>query len=388
MSHQSAEKHEPDNSSNKKSADSVQIKIIRQNSQNRPADIGDNWITTNGQYSYGKVTAIVPRLSDYDPENLTYLVDVALNGQQFTGRPLNFRYYDVTITSIEPPIGPAVGGTNIKIIGRGLYDAGVKRVRILTKDGKGKREVAADWDKKLRCLRVTMPAYKWLFAEEQEQDDQEETEEKKKAPLVVQAVDIKLTLNNQEWIDALQFNYHDSEISRITYANQVGPAEATPEDREHIWNAEDPEEHWPDDMPEEERKKREDEKGKKTAEEAEEVNTVAKRKGMRIYIHGVNFKRTDTMQVRFLLDNFSPVLVKPVFKNTKLLGSVIPHMGDDVPIGQHPCVVELTLNGQQFTENGAKFTFNQVDPKMSEEELRKIEEEEQKNTKKAPLKKK
>jgi hypothetical protein len=86
----------------------------------------------------------------------------------------------------------------------------------VTKDGKGKREVAADWDKKLRCLRVTMPAYKWLFAEEQTAED--ETEEKKKEPLITQAVDIKLTLNNQEWIDALHFNYHDTEITRIAYA--------------------------------------------------------------------------------------------------------------------------------------------------------------------------
>jgi hypothetical protein len=141
-------------------------------------------------------------------------------------------------------------------------------------------------------------------------------------------------------------------------------------------------------LPDEERKKREDERAKKVTEESEEVNTVAKRKGMRVYLHGVNFKRTDNMQARFFIESFGPVSVRPVFKNTKLLGAVIPHMGDDVPIGQHHCVVELTLNGQQFTENGSKFLFNQVDPKMTEEELRKIEEEEQKNTKKAPPKKK
>lgn len=303
---------------------------------------------------------------------------------------MNFRYYDVRITSIEPSIGPSAGGTNIKIIGRGLYDAGVKRIRIVTQDGKGKREVAADWDKKLRCLRVTIPSYKWLFAEEMEEEEVE-GEEKKKAPLVTQSVNIKLTLNNQEWIDALQFHYHDCEISRVAYANPA--PDATTEEREHIWNAEEPEEHWPDDMPEEERKKREDEKAKKVAEEAEEVNTTAKRKNMRIYIHGSNFSKADHLKVQFTLDNpsvgsWAPVSVRPVFKNKKLLGAVIPHMGDEVPIGQHPCVVELTLNGQQFTEGGAKFLFNQVDPKMTEEELRKIEEEEQKNTKKAPPKKK
>ena len=113
----------------------------------------------------GKIIATVPKLAEYDPENLGYLVDVALNGQQFTGKPVNFRYYDVTITSIDPPIGPSIGGTNIKISGRGIYDESVKKIRIMTKDGTGRREVTADWDKKLKCMRVTVPAYNWLFAE-------------------------------------------------------------------------------------------------------------------------------------------------------------------------------------------------------------------------------
>ena len=111
-------------------------------------------------------------------------------------------------------------------------------------------------------------------------------------------------------------------------------------------------------MPEEEKKKREDEKARKRQEETEEANTVAKRKGYRILVHGTNFQRTDYISLRFSLENYAPIYVRPVYKNSKLLGAVIPHMGDDVPIGHHPLVVELTLNGQQFTENGHKFLFN------------------------------
>lgn len=56
-------------------------------------------------------------MANYDPENMTYSVDVALNGQQFTGKPVNFRYYDVKIEKIEPDFGPQVGGTNVMICG-------------------------------------------------------------------------------------------------------------------------------------------------------------------------------------------------------------------------------------------------------------------------------
>lgn len=136
------------------------------NGQN--SETNDAWILADGYYQNGKIIATVPKLTDFDNENLTYLVDVALNGQQFTGKPVNFRYYDVKITSIEPKLGPSTGGTNVKINGKGLYDAGVKRIKFSSQDGKGIREVVADWDKKLKCLRVTVPAFKWLFAEEEE----------------------------------------------------------------------------------------------------------------------------------------------------------------------------------------------------------------------------
>jgi len=223
-------------------------------------DLAENWVVTTGKYVNGRITATVPKLTDFDPENLGYLVDVALNGQQFTGKPVNFRYYDVTITSIEPPIGPSGGGTNITIKGRGIYDAGVKKIRILTKDGKGKREVTADWDKKLRCMRVTVPAYNWLFAEQEEEKEEPDVKsprsitgddstivnvvnvEKKKAPLVKQTVDIKMSLNNQEWFDALTFSYHDSEVGHISYLKELGPPDASHDDKEALWNAEEPEE--------------------------------------------------------------------------------------------------------------------------------------------------
>jgi IPT/TIG domain len=100
---------EKQDSSNKKS-DSVRIRNLKNNSSHK-SELVEHWITTNAEYSNGKVTCKVPPVNDYDSENLSYLVNVALNGQQFTGKPVNFRYYDVRITSIEPPIGPSVGGT-------------------------------------------------------------------------------------------------------------------------------------------------------------------------------------------------------------------------------------------------------------------------------------
>lgn len=69
-------------------------------------------------------------------------------------------------------------------------------------------------------------------------------------------------------------------------------------------------------------------------------------------------------------------LVKPVFKSTKKLALEVPDMGAEVELGNHQLVVEVTVNGQQFTTNNVSFLYNQVDPHMTDEELRKLEEEE------------
>jgi hypothetical protein len=53
----------------------------------------ENWYCSAGHYENGKIICIVPELDLYDPENLQFNVDVALNGQQFTSKPLPFRYY-------------------------------------------------------------------------------------------------------------------------------------------------------------------------------------------------------------------------------------------------------------------------------------------------------
>ena len=61
------------------------------------------------------------------------------------------------------------------------------------------------------------------------------------------------------------------------------------------WLAEEPEEPLPEDITEEEIKKREEEKAKKAQEETEEVTTVAKRKGYKMYLYGENFIKSQSL---------------------------------------------------------------------------------------------
>lgn len=172
---------------------------------------------------------------------MSYNVDVALNGQQFTGRPVSFRYYDIEIEKVEPDFGPIEGGTNLIICGRGLYDAGIKRIQFETHGKEGVREVTADWDRKDRAIRCTVPPLAWMFQKEGEseeikkeepedgneiEENQGPTEEEKHHLEVAKnPIRIKITFNNQEWIDAKQFKYHESQIIRLAYGHQFSVAD-------------------------------------------------------------------------------------------------------------------------------------------------------------------
>lgn len=80
------------------------------------------WTWTNASYENGTIICKVPQLDfgkiggmEGETASLQFNVDVALNGQQFTGRPLQFRYYDIHVERIEPGIGTSGGGTVINV---------------------------------------------------------------------------------------------------------------------------------------------------------------------------------------------------------------------------------------------------------------------------------
>jgi hypothetical protein len=53
-------------------------------------------------------------------------------------------------------------------------------------------------------------------------------------------------------------------------------------------------------------------------------------------------------------------------------------MGEEIEVGQHQVVVEVTVNGQNYTSSGKTFMYNAIDRNLSEEELKKLQEAEEK----------
>jgi len=53
-------------------------------------------------------------------------------------------------------------------------------------------------------------------------------------------------------------------------------------------------------------------------------------------------------------------------------------MGEEIEVGQHQVAIEVSVNGQTFTSNGEYFMYNAIDRNMSEEELKKLQDAEEK----------
>lgn len=270
----------------------------------------ENWVCSAGHYENNKIVCIAPELDEYDPENLQFNVDIALNGQQFTGHPLKFRYYDVKIREIEPAYGPSEGGSSLKLIGTGLYDSPIKRLRFKT--DRGVREVTATWERKRKAIGCVVPPLTWLFGGQEVTD--ELTQEVLKS-----GVHVSLTFNNQEWIPVPDFRYHDISVTGLAYVNNFAEEIESEEERQKLWLSEEPL-HLPDgDATEEEIKKFEEEKAKRLAEEKEEVQTTSKRFGAKMFVYGTDFiKNGEHLKLRFILGQ-KVVDVVPIYKNSEKL---------------------------------------------------------------------
>jgi hypothetical protein len=69
-------------------------------------------------------------------------------------------------------------------------------------------------------------------------------EEVRQRQIAEKPIRIRITFNNQEWINALTFRYHDVQLSRAAFAHLfAGPLDATQtqEERDAAWIAEEPE---------------------------------------------------------------------------------------------------------------------------------------------------
>ena len=62
---------------------------------NDPQIERENWNCSLGQYENCLITCLIPKIENFSQELSEYNVDIALNGQQFSGFPNIYRFYGI-----------------------------------------------------------------------------------------------------------------------------------------------------------------------------------------------------------------------------------------------------------------------------------------------------
>jgi len=88
-----------------------------------------------GFYEKGNIVCMIPNVEEYQGSQLHFNVDISLNGQQFTGFPSSFKFYNIQDTSIVPTSGSPQGGLHINARGNAFFDTLQKKVKFGCKFG-------------------------------------------------------------------------------------------------------------------------------------------------------------------------------------------------------------------------------------------------------------
>jgi hypothetical protein len=78
------------------------------------------------------VTCKAPKLPAYKPDRPFYHVDISLNGQQFTGMPSTFRFYELKNISVGPNEGLPEGGYELFLSAEGLFSSNELKLYLKT----------------------------------------------------------------------------------------------------------------------------------------------------------------------------------------------------------------------------------------------------------------
>ncbi|CAK72743.1 unnamed protein product (macronuclear) [Paramecium tetraurelia] len=335
----------------------------------------ENWMCVEGFYEKGKISCTIPNVSQLQTDSLNFNVDVSINGQQFTGNPMVFRFYDIQIKELQPDNVMSEGGASVKIIGDGFFDTTNKRV--IFKTLFGERLIEIMWDKQDRFYSFVAPPLSWLLG------GQQPTPELLNA-VKANGVTALLTLSGIEWIPIGTFYYIDPEVLRL------GPFlvdEKLPEEqKKQLIHQEEQEIDHLKDLQGADLQKKKDEVQKQLETEEQEINYFFKKTGQYLSVYGENLANTESLLVQFIFNGNMAVNQKAIFKNKSKLVVQIPEL--ELPTGIHDVGVEITFNGTSFSHSGKVFKYMAFDKSLNEQQKSKLEDEEIKKLKKTQPKKK
>ena len=340
-----------------------------------------NWICCFATYDLDNnlMTCNIPKIENYNPIQPEYNVDIAINGQQFSGYPSIYRFYNIYIDKMTPDICTPEGDLPLTIYGTDLFDSQNKKARIISEIGK--KNVEIQWDKNSKTMVVQALPLNQITSDEKILNI-----EKMQDLYNNYIFDVMISMNGTQWLKAGSYRYYQPKISKLLYIifketdtleirqKQIEePGPLNENEKILLGMAEPPTE-----------KKALAEYEKVSKEEEDMIKNQHKSPYNGLALYGDYFPNIKDMKIKFWTgtgEDMSEIETELYYKNEHKLACIVKEL-PDLNAGEYEVNMSISINGIQWTNVDHKILYLAPEDGLSFDDIIKLDAANDKNKKK------
>ena len=340
-----------------------------------------NWICCFATYDSDNhlLTCDIPRIENYNSSQPEYNVDIAINGQQFSGYPSVYRFYNIYVEKIYPEISTPEGDLPLIVYGTDLFDSPTKRARIIS--DVGKKNVDIQWDKNNKTMIVQSLALNQLTSDEKILNIEKQSDLYNNY-----SFDVMISMNGSQWFKAGSYRYFSPKITKMLYIvfKETDNLEERQKQIEEPGPLSDNEKIYLGMMEPPTDKKALAEYEKNSKEEEDMIKNQYKAPYNGLALYGDYFPNIKDMKIKFTViigEDEYEVETDLYYKNENKLACIVKEIPDLSP-GEYEANISISINGIQWTETEQKILYMAPEEGLSFDDIIKLDSAADKNKKK------
>ena len=340
-----------------------------------------NWICCFATYDIDNnlMTCNIPKIENYNSLQPEYNVDIAINGQQFSGYPSVYRFYNIFIDKMTPDISTPEGDLPLTIYGTDLFDSPNKKARIISDIGK--KNVEINWDKNSKTMIVQAVPLNQITSDEKILNI-----EKMQDLYNNYSFDIMISMNGTQWLKAGSYRYYQPKINKMLYVvfKETDTLEMRQKQIEEQGPLSDYEKMYLGMMEPPTEKKALAEYEKNSKEDEDMIKSQHKSPYNGLALYGDFFPNLPDMKIKFWTgtgEDLSEVETELYYKNENKLACIVKEL-PDLNVGEYEVNMNISINGIQWTNIDQKILYLAPEEGLSFDDIIKIDSANDKNKKK------
>ena len=340
-----------------------------------------NWICCFATYDMDNnlLTCNIPKIENYNSLQPEYNVDIAINGQQFSGYPSVYRFYNIYIDKMTPDISTPEGDLPLTIIGSDLFDSQNKKARIISDIGK--KNVEINWDRSNKTMIVQA-----LPLNQITNDEKILNIEKMQDLYNNYSFDVMISMNGTQWLKAGSYRYYKPKVTKLLYIkfNETDTLEMRQKSIEEAGPLSEYEKMYLGMMEPPTEKKALAEYEKNSKEDDDMIKTQHKAPYNGLALYGEYFPNLQDMKIKFWTgtgEDLSEIETELYYKNENKLACIVKEL-PDLTAGEYEVSMGISINGIQWTNVEQKILYMAPEEGLSFDDIIKLDSANDKNKKK------